>query len=209
MKKQNLRSLGVGFLASSILAGAFAVFFQGHVPVDGITLPSLFEGQNTESFQEQYDKDQSTIAGLTQEKDEISRQKEEFSNQVEQLKNDNESLQEKLDEQSNLQKDQEDESVDEKEETSAEEVESNEEDTTEEVEAPEDGAFAITDGESSAEIASRLEETGYIDSASDFQELIDQWNLESVIQAGDYELSKDMSIHEIASELTNGVYYYQ
>lgn len=209
MKKQNLRSLGVGFLASSILVGAFAVFFQGHVPVDGITLPSLFDRRNTESFQEQYDKDQSTIAGLTQEKDELSSQKEDFSNQVEQLKNEKESLQNKLEEKSSSQKEKDDESADENEETSVEEVESNEEDTTEEVEATEEGAFAITDGESSTEIAGRLEEAGYIDSASEFQELIDQWNLESVIQAGDYELSKEMSIHEIASELTNGAYYYQ
>lgn len=201
MSKQSLRSVGVGFLAASILTGAFAVFYQGNMPVDGVTLPSLLKGEYSQKIKQEESLAQADLASVTQERDTLT-------SQVGKLQDEKDSLQSKLDKQNESiayyesLKEQWDESqLDE----NGNVIES--EETDQEVTG--NGTFVVNQGEGSAEIASRLESEGYVASAAEFQDLIDQWNLETVIQAGEYQLDDQMSIHEIASQLTNGVYYYQ
>lgn len=198
MSKQSLRSIGLGFLAASILTGAFAVFYQGNVPVDGVTLPSLLKGEHTQKL-----KEEESIAKADLES--VSLERDELSSQISKLKDDQESLKSKVDKQN--------ESIAYYESLKEKWDESQlDEETTEEnpeADPQGDGTFVVNQGEGSAEIAGRLESEGYVESAAEFQELIDQWNLATVIQAGEYELTPDMSIHEIASQLTHGAYYYQ
>lgn len=198
MSKQSLRSIGLGFLAASILTGAFAVFYQGNVPVDGVTLPSLLKGEHAQKLKEEESMAKADLESVSLERDELS-------SQISKLKDEQESLKSKVDKQN--------ESIAYYESLKEKWDESQlDEETTEEnpeTDQPGDGTFVVNQGEGSAEIASRLESQGYVESAAEFQELIDQWNLATVIQAGEYELTPDMSIHEIASQLTHGAYYYQ
>ena len=198
MSKQSLRSIGLGFLAASILTGAFAVFYQGNVPVDGVTLPSLLKGEHTQKL-----KEEESIAKADLES--VSLERDELSSQISKLKDDQESLKSKVDKQNESIAYYE--SLKEKWDESQLDEEMTEENP--EADQPGDGTFVVNQGEGSAAIASRLESEGYVESAAEFQELIDQWNLATVIQAGEYELTPDMSIHEIASQLTHGAYYYQ
>lgn len=198
MSKQSLRSIGLGFLAASILTGAFAVFYQGNVPVDGVTLPSLLKGEHTQKL-----KEEESIAKADLES--VSLERDELSSQISKLKDEQESLKSKVDKQNESIAYYE--SLKEKWDESQLDEEMTEENP--EADQPGDGTFVVNQGEGSAAIASRLESEGYVESAAEFQELIDQWNLATVIQAGEYELTPDMSIHEIASQLTHGAYYYQ
>lgn len=198
MSKQSLRSIGLGFLAASILTGAFAVFYQGNVPVDGVTLPSLLKGEHTQKL-----KEEESIAKADLES--VSLERDELSSQISKLKDEQESLKSKVDKQNESIAYYE--SLKEKWDESQLDEEMTEENP--EADQPGDGTFVVNQGEGSAEIAGRLESEGYVESAAEFQELIDQWNLATVIQAGEYELTPDMSIHEIASQLTHGAYYYQ
>lgn len=203
MSKQSLRSIGLGFLAASILTGAFAVFYQGNVPVDGVTLPSLLKGEHTQKLKEEESMAKADLESVSLERDELS-------SQISKLKDEQESLKSKVDKQNESIAYYE--SLKEKWDESQLDEETTDEERTEEDPAADpqgDGTFVVNQGEGSAEIASRLESEGYVESAAEFQELIDQWNLATVIQAGEYELTPDMSIHEIASQLTHGAYYYQ
>lgn len=214
MKKSSLRSLGIGFLSAAILTGAYAAFFQGHVPVDGVTVESIFQSENIESYEQQASQDQDTISNLTADQaqmesnlQEVSSDNESLSTRLESqtesidyLASMNESLQDILDEYGIVGIDEEDSIDDTEEET---------EETDEETTMSSSGEFSIEEGESSAEIANNLEDQGYIESADEFQALLDQWNLSSVIQTGTYEISEEMTIHEIASVITNGAYFFQ
>ena len=68
--------------------------------------------------------------------------------------------------------------------------------------------FTISEGEDSTTIANRLAEEGIIQDSAELQEIIANWGLDKLIQAGEYELSPDMSVHQVAEILTNGAYYY-
>ena len=85
----------------------------------------------------------------------------------------------------------------------------NNSDNQDQLEEPQySGSFTISDGENASDIAQRLESEGYIDSATELEDLIDQWDLSTVIVADTYDLNSDMSIHDIASIITQGAYYY-
>lgn len=211
MKKSSLRSLGVGFLSAAILTGAYAAFFQGHVPVDGVTIDSVFQSENIESYEQQVSEDQEIINNLSDNQAQIEAELENASSEnaslnerlesqkesIDYLASMNESLQDILDEYGIA-------GIEEETTTDTEE-----EEETEETSAAASGEFSIEDGQSSAEIANNLEAQGYIESAAEFQELLDQWNLSSVIQSGTYDIDEGMTIHEIASVITNGAYFFQ
>ncbi|EKB56448.1 MltG/YceG/YrrL family protein [Facklamia hominis] len=196
MSKQSLRSLGVGFLLAAILTGAFAIFYQGQVPISGITLPSVLKGQNSKA-------NESVVEELSQVKEE----KDQLNLNIASINLENTGLTEKVNNQAEsleyyksllesngilLPKDDSETAEDESEST-----------------VKGDQIFTVNQGESAGEIAQRLESEGFISSAAEFEQLISDWNLSGLIQAGDHELSTSMTIHEIASQLTNGAYYHQ
>ncbi|MCR8968733.1 endolytic transglycosylase MltG [Facklamia sp. 7083-14-GEN3] len=202
MKKENLRSLGVGLLIASLITAAYATFVQGHVPIEGVTLPSILNGQETSQLKEMVEESESSLDKLTSDNEELNRQ-------LEKLTADNESLTERVANQR--------ESIEYLESLRDEDTEDQDEsvDLNSEAEREDnnqssaEGAFVVSEGENASQIAQRLETEGYISSAQEFQNLIEQWQLSSLIQTGEYQLNSDMTIHEIASQLTNGAYYYQ
>lgn len=204
MRKESLRSLGLGFLLAAILLAAHATFVQGHQPIEGVNLPSLLDGQDRSQLVEEQEKIKEQLKTLEKDKAQLTKD-------LDRLTMENGSLSEKIYKQ--------DETITylEKYKDKVEAMETSEEDdqeqtsqeeTNQEQEDQETG-FEVVTGQSSSQIAKNLQEQGFIKSADKFQDLIDQWNLSSLIQSGQYELNEDMSIHEIASILTNGAYFYQ
>lgn len=203
MKKDNLRSLGVGFLIASMITAAYATFVQGHLPIEGVTLPSLLNGQTTSQLQKQLKNSDITIESLKSESEQMDKTIQKLSSEKEKLK-------EKVDQQSesiayleSLR-----EKAGEDEQNSTDNANQTADETSQSL-GDSGQSFTISPGENSSQIAKRLEEEGLVGSATEFQALIDQWQLSSLIQAGDYQLDASMTIHEIASQLTNGAYYYQ
>ena len=217
MNKSTLRSLALGFLASGILTGAYAIFFQGNVPVQGITGPSVLKVNETQHADElnQY---RDEMSSLITERDSLEMTNENLGEEVSSLTKAHSELENELaglnldnrSSESNEETSGDDESTNEAETetTSDEETEIANSDTETEVTEAVSGTFSISDGQSSVDIASQLEAEGYIESAPEFQALLDEWGLNSILQAGSYELDSSMSIHDIATELTHGAYYY-
>lgn len=209
MKKNTLRSIGIGFLSAAILSGAFAIFVQGQSPVEGLQVNSLLNSDN----QEQISQYEEQVSSLVAQRDSLAEQVSSAGNQdesslqaeVSSLTEANSSLLARFE--SNNTQGNNDESDSNNEDTDSETTNEN---TGELAEAQPDleGSFTIVSGETSSEIASQLEAQGYIDSAAEFQNLLDEWDLNAVIQAGDFNLNSDMSIHDIASIITDGAYYY-
>lgn len=202
MKKNTLRSLGIGFLSTAILTGAFAIFVQGHTPVEGIQINGLL----TENNEEEIASYQEEIASLNSERDDLettrntlneslasfSQQAEEQDDQLSRMTASVSSLQAELN-------DTGDETI--SDEETVEDDESRDENSA-------SGIFDIVDGQSSEQIALDLEAEGFVESAEEFQALLDEWNLHSVIQAGSFELDSSMTIHDIAAIITDGAYFY-
>lgn len=209
MNKSSLRSLALGFLASGIITGAYAIFFQGHVPVQGITVPSVLNS-NSATHDEELAKYREEMSLLITERDTLEENQSAKDEEIASLAKENTGLESQVAEMQleNRSATSEDssEQADTEDETLANDSDSETDDESENTGA--EGTFVIAQGETSVDIASNLESGGFIESASEFQALLDEWGLSSIIQAGTYELTADMSIHDIANELTNGAYYY-
>lgn len=208
MNKSTLRSLALGFLASGILTGAYAIFFQGNVPIQGVTIPSVLNSSSATHEEElaQYRDEMSSLIAErdTLEENQVTKDEEIASltekntgleNQIAELQLENRSLSSDGDGEQN---ETEDETI--TEDSTDEETENSTSSTS--------GTFVISQGETSVDIASNLEAQGFVESAAEFQALLDEWGLNSIIQAGSYEISSDMTIHDIANEITHGAYYY-
>ncbi|MGX7106632.1 endolytic transglycosylase MltG [Hutsoniella sourekii] len=199
MNRQSLRSLGIGFLIAAILTGAFAIFAQGNSPM-GTKVNQLVSNSNAES----------QLA--SQEKEIISLKDENAS--LQEAQSANQEAKRSLSEQSSSSTTAQSSSTASQASNTNPNDESNTEETPENAGEPAqaqpelDGSFEVVSGQTSSEIASQLEAEGFISSASEFQALIDEWGLDAAIQTGTYELNSDMSIHDIASIITNGAYYY-
>lgn len=208
MNKSTLRSLALGFLASGILTGAYAIFFQGNVPIQGVTIPSVLNSSSATHEEElaQYRDEMSSLIAErnTLEENQVTKDEEIASltekntgleNQIAELQLENRSLSSDGD---GEQSETEDETT--TEDSTDEETENSTSSTS--------GTFVISQGETSVDIANNLEAQGFVESAAEFQALLDEWGLNSIIQAGSYEISSDMTIHDIANEITHGAYYY-
>ena len=208
MNKSTLRSLALGFLASGILTGAYAIFFQGNVPIQGVTIPSVLNSSSATHEEElaQYRDEMSSLIAErnTLEENQVTKDEEIASltekntgleNQIAELQLENRSLSSDGD---GEQSETEDETT--TEDSTDEETENSTSSTS--------GTFVISQGETSVDIASNLEAQGFVESAAEFQALLDEWGLNYIIQAGSYEISSDMTIHDIANEITHGAYYY-
>lgn len=180
MKKQNFRSLGIGFLCASIVTALFAIFGQGHVPIQGVSVSSLF---NTT---EQND------AELSQYRDEVSQLQSEnasYSSEIASLNNEVSTLRQQVNEQSSQ-------------ESSSASTNTNE---ASEIVVQ---TFTINEGDTSSEIADQLVSAGIITDASELLDLISYWGLDSMIVAGTYDLNSDMTVDQVAEIITQGAYYY-
>lgn len=206
MSKQTLRSMGFGFLCAALLSGAYAVFGQGNVPVPGVTVNSLFNGSNNDKELAQYREE---VSKLQEEKSNLESEKQKLSENMsaleEQMNKQSEKKEETTSGNSIEPTSGEESTVSEDESTEATNEENNDEVAAE---AGSTTTFTISEGEDSTTIANRLAEEGIIQDSAELQEIIANWGLDTLIQAGEYELSPDMSVHQVAEILTNGAYYY-
>ncbi|MGO4927641.1 endolytic transglycosylase MltG [Fundicoccus sp. Sow4_D5] len=205
MNKSSLRSLALGFLASGIITGAYAIFFQGHVPVQGITVPTVLTS-NSVAHEEELAKYREEMSSLITERDALEEDLGTKDEEIASLTQKNTGLESQVAELQLENRSVAGEDTDSEDETTEANSEETSEDESENTAA--EGSFVIAQGETSVDIASNLEAAGFVESASEFQALLDEWGLSSIIQAGTYELTADMSIHDIANELTHGAYYY-
>lgn len=212
MKKKTLQHLGLGFLASALITGGFEVFARGNAPVSGMDVQSIFNN-NEDKLKEQ----SSEISTLSQEKDSLDQKVKELNTEIESLKKENDDISEKakkLDkENASLKMDlygedavNTEENGPSSDDNSTSQTDTNDSETNNGEKVS--GTFSIQEGSTSSDIAQGLQEAGFINSAQEMQELIDQWQLNEFIQANDYELTSDMSMDEILSTITNGAYYY-
>lgn len=208
MNKSTLRSLALGFLASGILTGAYAIFFQGNVPIQGVTIPSVLNSSSA-THEEELAQYRDEMSSLIAERDRLEENQVTKDEEIASLTEKNTGLENQIAE---LQLENRSLSSDGDGEQSETEDETTTEDSTdEETEnstSSTSGTFVISQGETSVDIASNLEAQGFVESAAEFQALLDEWGLNSIIQAGSYEISSDMTIHDIANEITHGAYYY-
>ena len=206
MKRNTLKLLGLGVLTSALITGGFEIFARGNMPVKGITVGSILNGD-----QEKIKDQEKTINELLEENSSLNEENNDLAESVESYKKTQEANEKKiksLDKEVSALKleyigeEETQESDHENSEESSDNANSSSStDSTK-------GTFTISNGETSSDIASRLQSEGYIDSAQDFQNLIDTWQLQQYIQSNSYEISSDMSMDEILSIITNGVYYY-
>jgi len=204
MNKSTLRSLALGFLASGILTGAYAIFFQGNVPIQGVTIPSVLNSSSA-THEEELSQYRDEMSSLIAERDTLEENQVTKDEEIASLTEKNTGLENQIAE---LQLENRSLSNDGDGEQSESEDETTTEEETENSTASTSGTFVISQGETSVEIANNLEAQGFVVSAAEFQALLDEWGLNSIIQAGSYDISSDMTIHDIANEITHGAYYY-
>lgn len=214
MKKSTLRNLGIGFLASAVITGLYTTFVQGNAPVPGVELNSIFEGTSAKT-ESQLAEREAEVQSLVSDRESLLSEREQLDEsfsvisslegEIASLQRDNASL-------TRLTGNQDEttptnDTDNEGDESQGQEL-TEEATTTPEAEPDTVGSFTVESGSTSSDIAQQLESQGFIASASEFQELLDAWGLHESIQSGTYNLNSDMSIHDIASILTNGAYYY-
>lgn len=217
MKKTTLRSLGLGFLASAILTGAFAIFIQGNVPIQGVKVASVLNGANDKELSSYKDAANSLLA----EKSNLESTKNTLNESINSLK---ETASKQSSELASMKKASSLASVSASaqssnsasDESASESIasESTDTDTTSPTETTQpsapavSGTFVVHDGDNSSSIAQRLFAEGYISSVEEFEAVVDEWNLSRILQAGSYQFNSNMGVHAILEELTHGLYYY-
>ena len=72
----------------------------------------------------------------------------------------------------------------------------------------EGGNFTVDPGDTSEDVAQNLYDAGIISSPDVFLEVVEQWDLSTLLIAGTYELNSGMNVNTIAEILTNGAYYW-
>lgn len=223
LSRNTLRSLAVGFLASAVVTAAFALS-QGQLPVQGVNGTNLLNGGSTTANADQQaqldalsseksalESTQNVLnASLTSLKEQASRQ----SSELEALKShsassaSNESSSSSSESLSSSESDQANNQA----ETGQEQ---NNGTSTEGTSAPrngqwttEGGNFTVNPGDTSEDVAQNLYDAGIISSPDVFLEVVDQWDLSTLLIAGTYELNSGMNVNTIAEILTNGAYYW-
>lgn len=187
MNKESMRSLGVGVLLSAVILGGYAYFNQNVAPTN--------DSKNTE-----------LLASMESENQKLKSEQLVLNDEIAKLRGGNRtgssttaSPNQSASSGSNSNANRPDES------NENASVETNEAGLA----LPDEvGTFSVAEGSVTSDIAAQLEAAGYITSAAEFTSLIEEWGLESVIVAGDYELNSDMSIHDIANIITQGAYNY-
>lgn len=209
MKKDTIKSIAFGFFSAAVLTGAFAVFFQGHVPVQGVKISSVLGSANSESllaYESQVEEMSVANESLASNNESLATKITSLEKEMESILKENESLKETESTSS------EDESASTDESESSElsdETNTVEETTVEEttIDPADVVTFTINSGENSSEIAQRLESEGIIASAAELQAIMDQWNLNSILIADTYDLQKGMDPNRVAEIITGGAYY--
>lgn len=220
--RQTFRSMALGFLTSAIVASAFGLFYLNSNPIQGTNGTSLMSGTQTttaeqtsqveelESQKASLEEVQNSLnASINSMKEAASKQSSEIAS-LKKTKSSTSSTSSGESSESNDESTGSTEGVAANTETESgngTEVAASTEEVTTVSPAAVSGTFTITPGESSDEIAYRLEAEGFAN-AADFMAVVDYWDLSTVLQAGSFQLDSNMNVNTIAELLTHGVYYW-
>lgn len=224
LSRNTLRSLAVGVLASAVVTAAFALS-QGQLPVQGVNGTNVLNGGTTTANADQQarldalsseksalESTQNTLnASLASLKEQASRQ----SSELEALKSHSTSSSSTSNESSSTSSEGSSSSSNEASQADATEVGQEETNNTETTGhrngqwTTEGGNFTVNPGDTSEDVAQNLYDAGIISSPDVFLEVVDQWDLSTLLIAGTYELNSGMNVNTIAEILTNGAYYWQ
>lgn len=218
--RQTFRSMAIGFLTSAIVASAFGLFYLNSNPIQGTNGTSLMAGTQTttaeqtsqvaelESQKASLEEAQNSLnASINSMKEAATKQSSEIAS-LKKTKSSNSSASSGELSESNDESTGSTEGVAANTETEiGAEVATTEEEVTTVSPAAVSGTFTVMPGESSDEIAYRLEAEGFAN-AADFMAVVDYWDLSTVLQAGSFQLDSNMNVNTIAELLTHGVYYW-
>lgn len=222
--RQTFRSLALGFLVSAVVTSAFGLFYLNSNPIQGTNGISLMSGTQTaivdqtaqveelESQKASLEETQNSLnASINSMKEMASKQSSELAS----LKKASSSSKSDSSGESTASADESTTNTDEADgaNTVAQTGEGNEanvgaEQTNTTAPAAVSGTFTVLPGETSDEIAYRLEAEGFAN-AGDFLAIVDYWDLSTILQAGSFQLDSNMNVNTIAEILTSGVYYWQ
>lgn len=218
MNKRSLRTLGLGFLGSAILTGAFAILVQGNVPVQGVKVSSVLGGANTQELNSFKEVNSSLLAeksNLEATKNTLNESlnslKEAASKQSSELASYKKVASSSAASASNSSSSSDESNADESSSTetaSSTTAETTTGETTQQSTPSTSGTFTVSLGETSDEIGMRLVAEGYISDFDEYKYIVDYWDLSSVLQAGTYQLDSNMGANAILEALTHGAYYY-
>lgn len=218
MNKRSLRTLGLGFLGSAILTGAFAILVQGNVPVQGVKVSSVLGGANTQELNSFKEVNSSLLAeksNLEATKNTLNESlnslKEAASKQSSELASYKKVASSSAASASNSSSSSDESSADESSSTetaSTTTTETTTGETSQQSTPSTSGTFTVSPGETSDEIGMRLVAEGYISDFDEYKYIVDYWDLSSVLQAGTYQLDSNMGANAILEALTHGAYYY-
>ena len=221
MNKRSLRTLGLGFLGSAILTGAFAILVQGNVPVQGVKVSSVLGGANTQELNSFKEVNSSLLAeksNLEATKNTLNESlnslKEAASKQSSELASYKKVASSLAASASNSSSSSDESGADESSSTETASTTTTETTTGETTQQSTSstpatsGAFTVSPGETSDEIGMRLVAEGYISDFDEYKYIVDYWDLSSVLQAGTYQLDSNMGANAILEALTHGAYYY-
>lgn len=200
------------------MTALFAILFQGHVPVKGVNVTSVVnQDSQYQASIESYEKQNHDLAqGQSSLESLAAKQSDEIKSLKEALaKVDPEAVQEHSQSHSDKEASSskpEGEGEEAKDESTTNDsttaANNDEEKPAEEATSENTGTFVVEPGESAESVASRLEAEGYISSADEFIELMYEWDLTTMLQAGSYDLHHNMDPNSVAEALTHGAYYY-
>ena len=218
MNKRSLRTLGLGFLGSAILTGAFAILVQGNVPVQGVKVSSVLGGANTQELNSFKEVNSSLLAeksNLEATKNTLNESlnslKEAASKQSSELASYKKVASSSAASASNSSSSSDESGADESSSTetaSTTTTETTTGETSQQSTSSTSGTFTVSPGETSDEIGMRLVAEGYISDFDEYKYIVDYWDLSSVLQAGTYQLDSNMGANAILEALTHGAYYY-
>ena len=218
MNKRSLRTLGLGFLGSAILTGAFAILVQGNVPVQGVKVSSVLGGANTQELNSFKEVNSSLLAeksNLEATKNTLNESlnslKEAASKQSSELASYKKVASSSAASASNSSSSSDESSADESSSTetaSTTTTETTTGETSQQSTPSTSGTFTVSPGETSDEIGMRLVAEGYISDFDEYKYIVDYWDLSSVLQAGTYQLDSNMGANALLEALTHGAYYY-
>ena len=218
MNKRSLRTLGLGFLGSAILTGAFAILVQGNVPVQGVKVSSVLGGANTQELNSFKEVNSSLLAeksNLEATKNTLNESlnslKEAASKQSSELASYKKVASSSAASASNSSSSSDESNADESSSTetaSSTTTETTTGETSQQSTPSTSGTFTVSPGETSDEIGMRLVAEGFISDFDEYKYIVDYWDLSSVLQAGTYQLDSNMGANAILEALTHGAYYY-
>lgn len=191
--KQTVRSFSVGLLtAGVIMLIGFYFFSSESAQTKELTVDEMVPLVEEEGYRIISEED---YISLSVKNDNISGNEEEAEEETEESTDDSEDSEDNADEEDNNREDNDSDGESEEEEEEENEEEEEEEEIT-------TYTLNIESGMTTSEFSSLLEDNDIIDDAAEFNRYIEDEDYSQRVQIGEFELTSDMSMYEVAEAIT-------